>query len=172
MPLEAGADAPDFCLKNQHGQAVRLSDLQGRRAALVLFYPWAFSRVCGSELQAVQGRLGELVTDDVALFTISTDSMYALRSFADKQGFTFPLLSDFWPHGAVARAYGVLDEVLGIALRGSFLVDRDGVVRWSVVNPIPDARNVEDYLTAAAALGVGPTGGRPSAARVQVDGGA
>jgi len=78
--------------------------------------------------------------------------MYALRAFADQHGFTFPLLSDFWPHGAVAAAYGVLSDEVGIALRGTFLVDADGVVRWSVLHGIPDARDIEDYKTAIAAL--------------------
>jgi peroxiredoxin len=100
----------------------------------------------------MQGDLGALVSDDVELFTVSTDSMYALRAFADKEGFTFPLLSDFWPHGAVARAYGVLHEDIGVALRGTFLVDRRGVVRWTVLNGIGDARDVEDYKQAIAAL--------------------
>jgi alkyl hydroperoxide reductase subunit AhpC len=78
--------------------------------------------------------------------------MYALRAFADQHGFTFPLLSDFWPHGAVASAYGVLSDRVGIALRGTFLVDKEGVVRWSVVNDIPDARDIDDYKAAIAAL--------------------
>ena len=86
------------------------------------------------------------------LLAISTDPMYALRAFADQHGFTFPLLSDFWPHGAVASAYGVLSQEVGIALRGTFLVDQDGVVRWSVVNDIPDARDIDDYKKAIAAL--------------------
>ena len=155
MPLSVGDVAPDFELKDQHGQTVRLSSLRGHKAALVVFYPWAFSGVCGGELRDVQAELHDLVTEDVALFTVSTDSMYALRSFADQEGFTFPLLSDFWPHGAVARAYGVLHEEIGIALRGTFLVDRDGVVRWSVLNGIPDARDVGDYKDALAALAAG-----------------
>jgi alkyl hydroperoxide reductase subunit AhpC len=79
--------------------------------------------------------------------------MYALRTYADQQGFTFPMLSDFWPHGAVAEAYGVLHPDIGIALRGTFLIDREGVVRWTVVNSIPEARDVDDYRTAIAALG-------------------
>jgi peroxiredoxin len=152
MPLSVGDEAPDFELKDQHGQLVRLSALRGRKAALVVFYPWAFTGVCGGELHAMQARLDELVTDQVELFTVSTDSMYALRAFADQEGFTFPMLSDFWPHGAVAEAYGVLHPEIGIALRGSFLVDREGIVRWSVVNGIPDARDVDDYLKAIAAL--------------------
>jgi mycoredoxin-dependent peroxiredoxin len=152
MPIAVGDEAPDFALKDQHGRTVRLADLRGRKAALVVFYPWAFTGVCGGELHAMQVELGALVSDDVELVTVSTDSMYALRAFADTEGFTFPLLSDFWPHGAVARAYGVLHEDIGIALRGTFLVDRDGVVRWTVVNDIGDARDVEDYRRAIAAL--------------------
>lgn len=152
MPLSVGDEAPDFELRDQHGQTVRLSDLRGRKAALVVFYPWAFSGVCGGELQALQEALADLVTEDVELVTVSTDSMYALRAFADREGFTFPMLSDFWPHGAVAQAYGVLHPGIGIALRGTFLVDRDGVVRWSVVKGIPDARGVDDYRKAIADL--------------------
>jgi peroxiredoxin len=152
MPIAVGDQAPDFALKDQHGRTVRIADLRGRKAALVVFYPWAFSGVCGGELHAMQADLDELVSDEVELVTVSTDSMYALRSFADQEGFTFPMLSDFWPHGEVARAYGVLNEDIGIALRGTFLVDRDGVVRWTVLNGIPDARDVEDYKRAIAAL--------------------
>ena len=152
MPIAVGDEAPDFALKDQHGRTVRLADLRGRKAALVVFYPWAFTGVCGGELHAMQDDLDALASDDVELVTVSTDSMYALRAFADKEGFTFPLLSDFWPHGEVARAYGVLHAEIGIALRGTFLVDRDGVVRWTVVNGIGDARDVEDYKRAIAAL--------------------
>lgn len=152
MTLSVGDEAPDFELTDQHGQAVRLSDLRGRKAALVVFYPWAFSRVCGGELRALQESLGDLVSDDVELLTVSTDSMFALRTYADREGFTFPLLSDFWPHGEVAEAYGVLHPEIGIALRGTFLVDRSGVIRWSVVKGIPDARDVDDYRKAIADL--------------------
>jgi len=152
MPIAVGDQAPDFALTDQHGRTVRLADLRGRKAALVVFYPWAFSGVCGGELHAMQADLDDLVSDEVELVTVSTDSMYALRSFADQEGFTFPMLSDFWPHGEVARAYGVLHEGIGIALRGTFLVDRDGVVRWTVLNGIPHARDVEDYKRAIEAL--------------------
>ena len=152
MALSVGDEAPDFELKDQHGQSVRLSALRGDKAALVIFYPWAFSGTCSGELQSLQARLSELVDDDLSVFTVSTDPMYALRAFADQHGFTFPLLSDFWPHGAVASAYGVLSDEIGIALRGTFLVDKQGVVRWSVVNDIPDARDIDDYKKAIADL--------------------
>jgi peroxiredoxin len=152
MALSIGDEAPDFELKDQHGQTVRLSSLRGEKAALVVFYPWAFSGTCSGELQALQERQGELVSDDLAVLTVSTDPMYALRAFADQHGFTFPLLSDFWPHGAVASAYGVLSDEVGIALRGTFLVDKQGVVRWSVVNDIPDARDIDEYKKAVAGI--------------------
>lgn len=155
MSRSVGDDAPDFALTDQHGQTVRLSDLRGQRAALVVFYPWAFSGICGSELHAMQDQLHELESDQVALFTVSTDSMYALRTFADREGFTFPMLSDFWPHGAVAQAYGVLHPDVGVALRGTFLVDAAGIVRWSVVKGIGEARDLGAYKEAVAALGPG-----------------
>ena len=158
MSPSVGEDAPDFALKDQHGQTVRLSDLRGRKAVLVVFYPWAFTGVCGGELHAMQAKLDELVSEDVALVTVSTDSMYALRTYADQEGFTFPLLSDFWPHGAVAEAYGVLHPELGVALRGTFLVDREGIVRWSVVSGISDERDLGAYKEAVAALGPGSRG--------------
>jgi mycoredoxin-dependent peroxiredoxin len=152
MTTAVGDEAPDFELQDQHGQRVRLSSLRGTKAALVVFYPWAFSRVCGGELAVLQAQLDEIAGDDVALFAVSTDPIFALRAYADQEGITFPLLSDFWPHGAVAKAYGVFSEEVGIALRGSFLVDRDGIVRWTVVNDIPDARDVDEYKKAIASL--------------------
>ena len=152
MTVATGEEAPDFELADQHGQVVRLSSLRGHKAALVVFYPWAFSGVCGGEMQAMQARLGELAGDKLEVLAVSTDSRYALRAWADAEGFTFPLLSDFWPHGATARAYGVLHEEIGIALRGTFLVDLEGVVRWSVVRGIGDARDIEDYVEAIGAL--------------------
>jgi mycoredoxin-dependent peroxiredoxin len=152
MALSVGDIAPDFELTDQHGRPVRLRDLRGRKAVLVVFYPWAFTGVCGGELRAMQADLADLANDDVELLTVSTDSMYALRAFADQEGFTFSMLSDFWPHGAVADAYGVLHPDVGVALRGTFLVDRDGVIRWSVVNGIGDARDIGDYKRAITAL--------------------
>ena len=152
MTLTVGDEAPDFVLKDQHGQTVRLSSLRGEKAALIVFYPWAFSGVCGGELATLQDQQDDLLGEEVSLFTVSTDAMFSLRAYADQQGYTFPMLSDFWPHGAVATAYGVFHGGIGIALRGTFLVDREGVLRWSVINGIPDARDIEDYRHAIAAL--------------------
>ncbi|MGZ4594470.1 MAG: peroxiredoxin [Actinomycetes bacterium] len=152
MVIQVGDEAPDFELKDQHGQLVRLSSFRSKRNVVLVFYPWAFTGVCGGELNDLQKHLGDFENDDVALLTVSTDSMYALRNFADSQGFTFPLLADFWPHGAVAAAYGVLHPEIGVALRGTFVIDRDGLVRWTVTHDIGDARDLDDYRAALAAL--------------------
>ncbi len=152
MSIEVGDQAPDFELRNQHGQRVRLSSYRGKKAVLLVFYPWAFSGTCSGELHELQENLGELQRDDVAVLTVSIDSMYALRTWADRDGFTFELLADSWPHGAVARSYGVFSEEAGAAIRGSFVIDKAGVVRWSVVNGIGEARSLDDYAKALASL--------------------
>lgn len=136
-----GAPAPDFDLRDQHGQHVRLSDLRGRPVVLV-FYPFAFTRVCTGELRALRDELASL---DAAVMAVSCDSMYALRVFAEQEGLEYPLLADFWPHGEVARSYGVFDAELGCAKRGTFVIDGDGIVIWTVVNSIAEARDIEDY---------------------------
>ena len=152
MAVQVGELAPDFALKNQHGETVRLSQFRGDRAVVVVFYPWAFSGVCGGELNELQKHLDEFQNEDVAVLTVSTDAMYALRAYADREGFTFPMLQDFWPHGEVASAYGVFEPEVGVASRGTFVIDKEGVVRWTVTNAIPDARDLDDYRAALAAL--------------------
>ena len=145
-PADVGALAPEFDLQDQHGTPRRLSDFRGRKVVLV-FYPLAFSGVCQSELSALRD-----FTADAQVITVSVDSMFTHRAWADQEGYTFPLLSDFWPHGQVARAYGVFDEGKGLALRGTFIIDGEGVIRWSVVNPIGSPRDVADYVKALAEI--------------------
>jgi mycoredoxin-dependent peroxiredoxin len=151
---QTGSPAPPLTLTDQHGQSVTLADYRGDRAVLVVFYPYAFSRVCGSELQALHQAVDEFQNDRVQLLAVSCDALYSLRAYADEAGFAFPLLADHWPHGAAARAYGVFDPERGCAVRGTFLIDRDGIVRWSVVNGMADARDLDDYRTAIAAAGL------------------
>jgi peroxiredoxin len=148
-PVPVGAAAPDFTSRNQHGEQVRLADLRGRRTMLV-FYPWAFSGICTSELAGLQARAGDLVSLGVRLLAISCDAMFTLRAYADAEGLPFELLTDHWPHGAIARAYGVFDSEAGCALRGSFVLDVDGVVRWSVVHAIGEPRDIDAHVTALA----------------------
>ncbi|WP_055588438.1 peroxiredoxin [Peterkaempfera griseoplana] len=152
MAIEVGSQAPDFELKNQHGELVKLSDFRGEKSVVLVFYPFAFTGVCTGELCAIKEELPRLQNDEVQILAVSNDSPFTLRVFADREGLEYPLLSDFWPHGAVSTAYGVFDETKGCAVRGTFVIDKDGVVRWSVVNAIPDARDEQEYLKAIAAL--------------------
>jgi mycoredoxin-dependent peroxiredoxin len=147
-----GSLAPDFELVDQHGTPVRLSSFRGVRNVLVVFYPWSFSGVCTGELCVLRDDLESFQNDDAQLLAISIDSKYVQRVFAEREGFDFPLLADFWPHGEVARRYGVFDPVAGVALRGTFVIDREGIVRWSVLRGIPDARDPHEYRKALAEL--------------------
>ena len=152
MAIEVGQEAPDFELKDQHGEPVRLSSLRGSKNVVLVFYPLAFSGVCSSELCALRDDFPEITRDDVELLTVSVDSGFVLRTWAERDGFNFRLLSDFWPHGDVARLYGVFDEEKGVATRGTFVIDKSGVMRWKVVNPIPQARDIAEYQKALAEL--------------------
>ena len=147
-----GAVAPDFELVDQHGTPVRLSSFRGARNVLLVFYPWSFSRTCTGELCVLRDDLASFQNDDAQLLAISIDSKHVQRQFAEHEGFEFPLLADFWPHGEVARRYGVFDELKGVAVRGTFVIDRDGIVRWSVVRGIPDARDPQEYRRVLAQL--------------------
>ena len=136
QPLSIGDKAPDFTLRDQHGQDVTLSSWAGQKAVMLVFYPFAFSGTCSRELTGLRDRLGDFETDESTLVAVSCDPLHAQRALADRDGIFFPLLSDFWPHGAVTSAYGVLDENSGGARRSSYLIDKSGVVRWSVHNPV------------------------------------
>jgi peroxiredoxin len=151
-----GEPAPDFTLRDQHGQDIGLAGLRGTPVVL-LFYPFAFSRVCSGELRAIRDDHPALARDDVRVLGISCDPMFALRAFAEAEGLTLPLLSDFWPHGAVAQRYGVLDEERGCARRSTFVVDATGTVRWTVHNAMPDARDLDELERVLADL-TGPAG--------------
>src|SRR5918997_5247814 len=129
MPIDAGSQAPDFALKDQNNQDVRLADFHGRKAVLLVFYPLTFTGNCQGELAAVRDHLPDFANDRVQVLAISVDSVYSHKVWSLQQGFEFPLLADFWPHGGVARAYGVFDYLTGVARRGTFLIDTQGVVR-------------------------------------------
>jgi peroxiredoxin (alkyl hydroperoxide reductase subunit C) len=152
MPIEVGAQAPDFELKDQNGQAVRLSSFRGERNVLLVFYPLAFTGTCQGELCSLRDNLNDFVNDAVQTLTISVDSSPTHRVWAEREGYTFPLLADFWPHGEVARAYGVLNEERGIANRGTFLIDKEGIVRFAEMNLPGDARDQNGWRQAIAAL--------------------
>jgi peroxiredoxin len=143
MQPQLGDRAPDFALRDQHGAEFRLSSYAGRKAVLIVFYPFAFSGVCTGELIGFRDRLGEFETADTTIVAISCDPIYTQRAFADRDALFFPLLSDFWPHGEVASSYGVLDDEQGCPQRSSFIVGKDGRVAWSVHNDMGDARDLD-----------------------------
>ncbi len=147
-----GESAPDFELVNQFGEPVRLSDFRGRNVVIV-FYPFAFSGICTGELCEIRDNLALFEDADAAVLAVSVDSKFAQRAYAQQEGYGFDLLADFWPHGAVASAYGVFDAESGMAKRGTFILDTAGIVRYVVVNPRGEARDLKEYRAALAALG-------------------
>jgi peroxiredoxin len=152
MTLTIGTPSPDFTLMDQHGTAVTLSSFKGSKNVVILFYPFAFSGICTGELCSLRDDLASFQNDDVQLLAISCDPMYAQRAFAEQEGYKFPVLADFWPHGQVAKAYGVFDEARGCAVRGTFIVDKNGNLAWQIVNGLGDARNLVEYKNALASL--------------------
>jgi peroxiredoxin len=152
MTIAVGQEAPDFELTNQNGEKVKLSSFRGNKNVVVVFYPFAFTGTCTGELCALRDDISIFQNDKVQLLAISCDAAYSLKVFAEKERYQFPLLSDFWPHGEIARKYGVFNEERGLALRGTFIIDQSGIVRWSVVNSPAEARNLADYKSALASL--------------------
>ena len=144
--LRIGDPAPDFTLRDQFGQEVSLSSYRGTKAVAILFYPYAFSGVCTGEMAGIRDRLADFMTFDTEVLAISCDPMFALRAFADADGLNFPLLSNFWPHGEVSRAYDVFDERNGCPRRSSYVVDREGAIRWAVHNAMPEGRDLDEHL--------------------------
>nr|WP_157008687.1 peroxiredoxin [Agromyces laixinhei] len=151
MILAPGDVAPDVSLVNQFGQPVRLSEFRGRPVAIV-FFPLAFSGICHGELCELRDNIAMFEGPNVALLAISVDSKHTLRAWAEREGYEFPLLSDFWPHGAVADAFGAFDAGTGLAERATFVIDADGIVAASFSTPRGDARSLDQYRAALAAL--------------------
>jgi peroxiredoxin len=152
MPVEVGQEAPDFTLPSGSGEKVTLSDFRGSKNVVLMFYPFAFTGTCTGELCAIRDRYADFVNDDSIVLSVSCDSPHTLRVFAEQESLSHPMLSDFWPHGAVSQAYGAFLEDKGFATRASFVIDKDGVVRWSVINGPGEARSADDYTEALSQL--------------------
>lgn len=150
--IEVGDLAPDFTLRDYNNEQFTLSSLRGDRAVLLVFYPAAFTGICTGELCAVRDNIDEFQNERVQVVAVSVDSPYSLKIFSDREGYQFPILSDFWPHGEVAMKYGVFNEKAGIANRGTFLIDVDGIVRFAEMNEPGQGRDSDDWLQAIAAL--------------------
>ncbi|MEY2850060.1 MAG: hypothetical protein RI885_2727 [Actinomycetota bacterium] len=152
MPLENDTKAPDFDLPNQFGEHVRLSDFRGVKPVALVFFPLAFSSTCTGELCQLRDNIALFADNAVELMGISVDSKATLRSFAEQEGYDFTLLADFWPHGGVAKEYGVFLEHKGFANRATFLIDARGIIRASFITAPGEARSLEDYTAALREL--------------------
>ncbi|MFJ2508270.1 redoxin domain-containing protein [Arthrobacter citreus] len=149
-----GGPAPAFELPNQYGETVGSADLAGAPAVLV-FYPFAFSRVCSGELEDLARLQPAFKAAGARLLAVSCDAKYSLRAWASQEGWEFDLLSDFWPHGAAARAFGVFEESRGMAARASFILGADGVITQILRSGPDEPRRAEDYLRALSMLAAG-----------------
>jgi peroxiredoxin len=152
MSISAGDIAPDFSLKNQFGETVTLSGYLEKGAVALVFFPLAFSGICTGELCELRDNITDFIDDNVQLIGISVDSHFAQRAFAETEGYDFPMLADFWPHGAVARSFGVFLEEAGIANRATFVIGQDGRVVSAFVTEPGQARELSAYRDALASL--------------------
>jgi peroxiredoxin (alkyl hydroperoxide reductase subunit C) len=152
--IEPGSPAPDFKLRDQDGSEVTLADLKGQTALLV-FYPLDFSPVCTDQLSIYQELIDDFAARGVKLYGVSVDSAFCHKAFQEKLNLTIPLLADFEPKGAIARAFGAYDDEYGTARRALVMIDPEGVVRWSYCSPsvleIPGANLIFDALAPSGA---------------------
>lgn len=154
MPAEIGQPAPEFSAPDQDGNPVSLTDFKGEKAVALVFYPFTFTGVCEGELCQIRDDYAHFVEAGVQVLAISCNTKHAQKRWADEMGYTFPVLSDFWPHGAVAQAYGVFNDALGCANRATFMIDKDGVIADVIESPdLGTPREVARYEEALAKLG-------------------
>lgn len=151
MNIQVGQIAPDFTLPDIAGEPFALSSLRGKKVVL-MFFPFAFTGVCTSELCAIRDNENDFIDADTVVVSVSCDSRYTLQNFVNSENFNHIFLSDFWPHGEVSKTYGVFNDERGMAIRGTFILDREGVVRWSVANQPPTARSTAEYKSALSEI--------------------
>ncbi|MGO4691642.1 peroxiredoxin [Glaciibacter sp. 2TAF33] len=152
MALENDTQAPDFELVNQFGQPIQLSRYRGEKSVALVFFPLAFSGICSNELCELRDNLALFEGSQVELIGISVDSKHTLRAWGDQEGYGFNLLADFWPHGGVAKEYGVFLEDKGFANRATFLIDPSGIIRASFITAPGEARQIAAYRAALEEL--------------------
>ncbi len=153
MSVNVGQKAPDFTLKDHNGNDVTLSSFRGEKSVVLVFYPFTFTGICQGELCELRDDLSQYESAGAQVLAVSCDTRHAQKLWAEQQGYTFPLLSDFWPHGALSRAYGVFNEQLGCANRATFVIDKDGnmVAAFESAN-LGTPREKAEYEAALAKL--------------------
>ncbi len=154
MTLIIGDQAPDFTLVNQFGENVTLSDFRGKKPVVMVFYPLSFSGICTGELCELRDNFDRFDRDNVELLAISVDSKFVQKMFAEHEGYKFSVLADFWPHGGVAKDYGVFIEDAGISNRATFVIDTNGVLVAKFVTAPGQARSLDEYDRALESLHV------------------
>ena len=128
MTINVGDTAPDFTLKDDQNAEVTLSSFRGEKSVTLVFIPFAFTGVCQGELCELRDNLNAFTSADNQLLVITCDTRHSLAKWKEQEGFNFPLLSDFWPHGATATAYGCFNSDLGCAMRQTVVIDKDGTI--------------------------------------------
>jgi peroxiredoxin (alkyl hydroperoxide reductase subunit C) len=153
MPLDTGTPAPHFELIDQERNPFSLNDLKGEKS-LVVFIPFPFSGICSMELCTIRDRLAALNDLDAKVAVITVDTHFTNKRWSDENGFEFPVLSDYWPHGETASAFGAFNDKVGAANRVTFVLDEEGIVQ-SVIDSgsLGTPREFDDYVTALAAVG-------------------
>lgn len=152
MTLIIGDAAPDFSLINQYGETVTLSEFKGKKNVVVVFYPLSFSGICTGELCELRDNFAQFERADVELLAISVDSKFVQKQFAESEGYKFSVLADFWPHGAVAKAYGVFLEESGISNRATFVINKEGLLVSKFITAPGQARSLDEYNRALDTL--------------------
>jgi mycoredoxin-dependent peroxiredoxin len=150
--LPVGTAAPDFTLLDQNRQPVNLSDFRGAKDVLLVFFPLAFTGICQGELDRLRDHLPDFENDHSAVLAISVGPAPTHKVWATESGFLFPVLSDFWPHGAVSQAYGVFNDDAGVSNRGTFVIDRTGTIRFAEMKQPGEARDQRLWIDALTAL--------------------
>ena len=128
MTAEIGKEAPDFELRATTGDTVKLSQYRGEKSVALVFVPFAFTGVCTGEFCALRDDISAFEAEGVQVLGISCDPAPSQKKWAEEEGYNFPVLSDFYPHGEVAKAYGVFNDALGCANRGTFVIDKNGTI--------------------------------------------
>ncbi len=150
--LAVGTAAPDFTLRDQNQQPVTLSSFRGAKNVLLVFFPLAFTGICQGELDQLRDHLPEFENDESVAMAISVGPPPTHKIWSLESGFMFPVLSDFWPHGEVSEAYGVFNADAGYPNRGTFVIDRSGIIRFAEMKQPGESRDQRLWRDALAAL--------------------